>query len=113
MNLLKLLRSQASRYRCPECGHSMADCGIEILEQQGNHAKVRITCSSCHDENMLQIVLQGEAAAALARPRRPPLFDEPRPNLAAEPIAADEVLEVHSVLEGWDGDVSSLLGERG
>ena len=58
MNLLELLRSQARKFRCPVCGESMADCGIKVLAQQGNRALVRVTCASCNDENLLQIIFQ-------------------------------------------------------
>ena len=110
MNLLELLRSQARKYRCPECGHSMADCGIEILVQQGNQALVRVTCTGCKDENLLKIVLQTEALDQLVEQPREPLVDEGLPAVT-EPIAADEVLDLHSVLDGWDGDFRSLVSQ--
>jgi hypothetical protein len=39
----------------------MADCGINVLAQQGNRALVRVTCASCNDENLLQIIFQTES----------------------------------------------------
>jgi hypothetical protein len=105
VNLMQLLRSQAKRYRCPECSKSMANCGIAILVQQGNHALVRVTCKNCRDENLLKIVLQGELAEQVERPS---LFDEPRPEVP-EPIALDEVLDLHAALERWDGDLRTIL----
>jgi len=107
MNLLELLRSQARRYRCPVCGTNMADCGITILAQQGNRALVRVTCSACNDENLLQIVLQTEGDADAEEPRRPTI-DEGRPDVP-EPIEADEVLELHSLLRDYAGDLRSLV----
>lgn len=102
---MQLLRSQAKKYRCPECGQTMADCVIAILVQQGNQALVRVTCAGCKDENLLKIVLQGEAAEQV---NRPPLFDEPRPSVE-EPIQVDEVLDLHSALAHWDGDLRGLV----
>lgn len=102
---MKLLRTQARKYRCPECSTSMADCGIAILVQQANQALVRVTCNQCNDENLLKIVLQGEVAQEVAGP---PLFDEPR-RLDAGPIVADEVLDLHTALAAWDGDLRSLV----
>ena len=107
VNLLELLRSQARKFRCPVCGESMADCGIKVLAQQGNRALVRVTCSSCNDENLLQIVIQTEADVP-AEPVGPPLFDEPRPVAAAAPIEGDELLDLHSFLSGWNGDLREL-----
>jgi len=110
VNLLELLRSQARKFRCPVCGQSMADCGIKVLAQQGNRALVRVTCASCKDENLLQIVIQSEAELP-AEPARPKLFDEPRP-VASAPIAGDELLDLHSWLDGWGGDFRELTGEH-
>jgi predicted RNA-binding Zn-ribbon protein involved in translation (DUF1610 family) len=106
VNLLELLRSQARKFRCPVCGESMADCGIKVLAQQGNRALVRVTCASCNDENLLQIVIQNESELP-SEPARPPLFDEPRPGVAA-PIAGDELLDLHGFLSGWQGDLREL-----
>ena len=39
----------------------MADCGINVIAQQGNRALVRATCPTCNDENLLQIIFQTEA----------------------------------------------------
>src|SRR5215472_3070047 len=103
MDLLELLRFQARRYRCTACGENMADCGINVLAQQGNRALVRVTCTSCNDENLLQIVFkgededvatEGEAVPAAQRRRRRPTIDEGRPE-THEPISADEMLDLH------------------
>lgn len=119
MDLLELLRSQAKRYRCAACGKSMADCDINILAQQGNRALVRVTCTSCNDENLLQIVFQseglteeeGEAPAEAQPRRRRPTIDEGRPD-APEPISADELLDLHNMLDQFEGGFRELIGGR-
>lgn len=96
----------------------MADCDINILAQQGNRALVRVTCTSCSDENLLQIVFQteGEADAAASAPptqprrRRPSLeIDEGRPE-NADPISSDELLDLHLFLEDHSGGFRELIG---
>ena len=117
MDLLELLRSQAKRYRCAACGKSMADCDINILAQQGNRALVRVTCTSCSDENLLQIVFQSEglteedgAAAPAAQPRRRrPTIDEGRPEVS-DPISSDELLDLHNLLDHHEGGFTELVG---
>jgi len=106
MDLLELLRFQARRYRCSACGENMADCGINVLAQQGNRALVRVTCAACNDENLLQIIFQTEADEESR-----PLVDEGMPEVA-EPITADEMLELHTVLAGHDGALTELFGKR-
>lgn len=120
MDLLELLRSQAKRYRCAACGKSMADCDINILAQQGNRALVRVTCTSCSDENLLQIVFQsegmteadgaeGEEVAVAQTRRRRPTIDEGLPQVS-EPISADELLDLHNLLSEHEGGFGELFG---
>jgi hypothetical protein len=92
VDLPELLRSQAKRYRCAVCGQNMADCGINVLAQQGNRALVRVTCASCNDENLLQIIFQTEGIPQIS-----------------EPITGDEMLQLHDLLSGHNGSFSELL----
>ena len=91
----------------------MADCDINILAQQGNRALVRVTCTACKDENLLQIVFQseaeGEVAPAAQSRRRRPTIDEGRPEVVA-PISADEMVDLHTLLRDYAGDFKSLVG---
>jgi len=103
MDLLELLRFQARRYRCTACGENMADCGINVLAQQGNRALVRVTCASCNDENLLQIIFQTEADEERKRE-----FDEGFPEVEG-PISGDELLDLHSVLAGHNGPLTELF----
>ena len=106
MDLLELLRFQARRYRCSACGENMANCGINVLAQQGNRALVRVTCAACNDENLLQIIFQTEPEE-----ERKVLIDEGLPE-TAEPISGDELLELHSVLAGHEGRLTDLFARK-
>jgi len=87
----------------------MADCAISVLAQQGNRALVRVTCPSCSDENLLQIIFQTEGESAASRQRRIP--DEGRPDITS-PISADDVLQVHELLAEHRGGFTELLTPR-
>ena len=106
MDLPELLRSQAKRYRCAVCNTNMADCGIKVITQQGNRALVRVTCASCNDENLLQIIFQTEAEE-----NKVPAIDEGVPDVA-DPITGDEMLELHSLLSSHEGALTELLVKR-
>jgi hypothetical protein len=112
MDLEQLLRSQAKRYRCAVCQSSMADCGINVLAQQGNRALVRVTCSSCSDENLLQIIFQteGDMPGEAEEPREP-LFDEGRPAVEGT-ISDDEMIDLHVTLRGFEGSFKELLAQE-
>ena len=108
VDLVQLLRSQARKYRCVQCGESMAECGINVLAQQGNRALVRVTCRSCNDENLLQIIFQTEAPDAAVTA---PSVDEGGERVDA-PISGDEILELHEILAGHAGPLTELLARR-
>jgi hypothetical protein len=116
MDLLELLRSQAKRYRCSACRKSMADCDINILAQQGNRALVRVTCTSCNDENLLQIDFRTEGVEGQVAPpqaparRRRPTIDEGRPEVDG-PISADELLDLHTMLREHEGELGELIAK--
>ena len=109
MDLPELLRSQAKRYRCAACGENMAECGINVLAQQGNRALVRVTCTYCNDENLLQIIFQTEGDFTDSKEdARNALLDAGRPE-HLEPISSDELLDVHAFLEGFNAGFKELV----
>ena len=109
MDLAELLRSQARRYKCGACGKSMAGCDINVLAQQGNRALVRVTCTSCQDENLLQIIFHTEGDGDFTgSDDREPLFDEARPEVS-HPISSDEIIDLHSFLHSPNASWADLI----
>jgi len=88
----------------------MAECGINVLAQQGNRALVRVTCPSCNDENLLQIIFQTEVESAEAASAPPGVDEGGEP--AAAPISSDEMLDLHEILAGHVGPLTELLARR-
>ena len=88
----------------------MAECGINVLAQQGNRALVRVTCPSCSDENLLQIIFQTEVETPAGSPL-PAGVDEGF-HRDAPPISGDEVLELHDLLNSHAGGLTELLARR-
>jgi len=114
VDLPELLRSQAKRYKCAACGENMAECGINVLAQQGNRALVRVTCKFCNDENLLQIIFQteGEMGDEASREEaRNALLDAGRPEID-EPISNDELLDVHQFLSGFNAGFKDLVEQE-
>lgn len=111
MDLTELLRSQAKRYRCAVCNTNMGDCGIKVITQQGNRALVKVTCTACHDENLLQIIFQAEGDAVTEEQgeRRVPTISEGIPPVP-DPISPDELLELHQLLAAHQGGFRELVG---
>jgi hypothetical protein len=87
----------------------MSECGINVLAQQGNRALVRVTCRSCNDENLLQIIFSTEEAPEVAVTA--PSVNEGGKRVDA-PISGDEILELHEILAGHAGPLTELLARR-
>jgi hypothetical protein len=107
MDLPELLRSQAKRYRCAVCSANMADCGIKVITQQGNRALVRVTCASCNDENLLQIIFQTDGGS-IEEEQKVPTISEGIPRVP-DPISSDELLDLRDLLSAHQGGFRELL----
>ncbi len=101
MDLLDVLRRQASRFQCPNCGKSLADCRLDVIARNELESLVRITCVHCTDSRLLAVAMGPGVVAG-------PVRDEP---VVPEgpPIAVDEVLDLRLALQNHPGDLKSLL----
>lgn len=106
MNILRRLREQAKDYDCSVCGANHARSEIRLLGRLEAAWIVRVTCSKCETSIKLLVYADRERAA-LAPPSERALRSR-RP-----PISLDEVLDAHEFLEGFEGDVRSLLVVKG
>jgi hypothetical protein len=102
VDVLDILRSQASRYQCPNCGKSLGDCRLDLLGREGSESLVKITCAHCEDSRMIAVAVAAEIIPA-------PVRDQPVAELG-KPISADDVLDVKLALSDHSGDLKSLVG---
>lgn len=103
MDLLDVLRRQASRFQCPQCGKSLADCRLDLVAQADAQSLVRVTCANCEHARMI--------AVAVA-PQKEQVVDRVR-DQAVDPVAprisSDEMLDVRLALASYAGDLKGLL----
>jgi hypothetical protein len=104
VDMLDILRRQAGRFQCPQCGQSLADCQLEMVAQQDDQSLVKVTCAHCQDTRLIAVALAAEAPSAPVIEVR----DQPVGELGP-PITADDVLDVRLALSGYDGDLAGLL----
>ena len=105
MDVLDILRRQAGRFQCPNCGKSLADCELEMMAQHDDQSLVRVTCAHCKDARLIAVAFASETEAEA------PVIDirdEPADELG-DPIDTDEVLDARLALAGHPGDLASLL----
>jgi hypothetical protein len=103
MDVLDILRRQAGRFQCPKCGHSLADCQLEMVLQQDEQSLVKVTCSNCQDTRLIAVAFAPQTEAEPID-----LRDQPVAELG-DPISADDVLDARLALARHQGDLSSLL----
>lgn len=99
-----MLRRQAARYHCPDCGKTLANCGLDLVSGSDAEAVVRITCPHCEASHLVAV----QAATVTAEPP-PSVRDEPLPGRA--PLTADDVLDARLALADHRGDLLSLLSK--
>jgi predicted RNA-binding Zn-ribbon protein involved in translation (DUF1610 family) len=105
VDVLDILRRQAGRFQCPNCGKSLADCELEMMAQHDDQSLVRVTCAHCKDARLIAVAFASETETEA------PVIDirdEPADELGA-PIDTDEVLDARLALAGHPGDLVSLL----
>jgi len=92
------LRSLLDGMACTVCEERVAGHRIRLLARREDLAFVEIDCPSCDNSTLGFIVAEDplplERAGRSADPR---------------PLSADDVLDMHLLLESWRGDLRSLL----
>ena len=83
---------------CAVCEGSVPRAAIHLLARRDDLAFVQVACPAC-ESTTLAFVLDGA-------PTGPSTSD-------AAPVSADDVLDMHVLLRGWDGGLSELLGRPG
>ncbi len=104
VDILDLLRRQASRFQCPQCGESLANCRLELVAQADRESLVRVTCASCEHARMIEVGVATPAGAPKVDVR-----DQPIDSLGSR-IGTDEVLDVRLALAAYEGDLKGLIG---
>jgi hypothetical protein len=111
--VLRVLRAEVRRRKCPGCGNSLRRADIEASFRDENNIQLHFRCRFCSFEGGGEFELTPEmcreaAQIATAEDEEPVLVEaNARPELG--PITGDEMIELHRLLAGWSGDVKQLL----
>ncbi len=106
------LRGQLSAFACSACGRTYVADHIRVLAQRDDLFFVDLACQMCGAEAVAIVTVQvddsqtaridvGDLAEA------PPVVDGP------PSIDADDVIDMHRFLLGFDGDFAALFGPDG
>ena len=103
----KLIKKFMTSIKCSACGQHYEVDNVQILGHQEDLWFLSVSCSVCHTQGLVAAVIKEEH-------RKPEMITD---LTAAELIkfrkvnrvTGDDILDMHSFLEGFDGDFSGLF----
>ena len=115
------LRTQLTSFTCPACGRRYRGSRIKLLAERDGLFFVDLDCSRCGSHTVAIVTVELDEAELsiidasdieLAVDLEPEHLGEELPAGAA-PVTADDVLDVHELLSGFEGDMYALLAGTG
>lgn len=102
----RFIRQLVANIRCGVCGHRYEIDDVRILNHEGDLWVMGVTCAHCKT--------QGLVFATITEAEAPEVIADVTPKEWARlkempQINADDVLDMHEFLEGFDGDLIELL----
>jgi len=111
--VLRVLRAEVRRRKCPGCGNSLRRADIEASFRNDNNIQLHFRCRFCSFEGGGQFELTPEmfreAAQIATAEGEELLLPEHVAVPEPDPITADDLIAVHEILSGWRGGVNQLL----
>jgi len=101
MDPLDQVRADLDGLTCAVCDGSVPAGSVQLLALRDELAFVQVDCAACRSTT-LAFVVDGASGADPARAAAAP---------APQPITADDVLDMHLFLRGWQGDLGTLLAD--
>src|SRR5262249_53165761 len=106
------LKTQLTSFGCAACGQPYESTRIRLLAERDGLFFVDLGCSHCGTQAVAIVTITGEDGAEpridagehAAIASTLVSLDQP-----SDPISADDVLSVHQLLDGFEGDIGELL----
>jgi hypothetical protein len=92
---------------CVRCGQPYPASGIKVLAQRDEIAFVQLICFNCQVQTLALVT--GVDSLASGADGAADGVDADAAGRTAWPISVDDVLEMHDFLDGYEGDLRSLL----
>ena len=107
------LRARLTGAGCTSCGATVPVERIVVLADRGDFAFVELDCEGCGSRTMgLVLATPAGADPVLDTAGHPELDPHTAARLASRPpVGEDDLIAMHRFLDGWTGDLRSLLGE--
>jgi hypothetical protein len=117
MSIIEFIQDRARYYNCPVCGRSLKGCEVRMLKHVEDRFTVQVTCAACHVQFIVILAIQGQGLETLNEDELQLEVELEDADAMAhalaeaelEPIASDEVLDVHLILKDFSGSLTELL----
>ncbi len=95
---------------CTSCGATIPADGIAVLADRGDVAFVELRCAACGSRTMAVVVRGEETGPVADTAPHPELDPQAEARLAGvPPLGAEDVAAMARFLDGWQGDLRTLL----
>lgn len=113
MSIIEFIQDRARYYNCPVCGRSLKGCEVRMLNHVDDRFTVQVTCAACHVTFIVILAIQGQGLelseeVEVEAIEEVELTDRDEVETAG-PIELDELLDVHLMLNQFNGPLTDLV----
>lgn len=105
----KYIRKIMSNLKCGICGHHYKSANINILGYQSDVWFLNVSCQSCNSMALIAATFKKEKQSPfvtdLTKAEMSKLHD-------TEAITSDDIIDIYSYLQEFDGDFTKLFGKN-
>ena len=112
------LRTQLTTFTCPACGRRYRGSRMRLLAEREGLFFVDLDCSRCGSHTVAIVTVEFDESdvtievSDVVAENDVEHLGEPLP-MGAAPVTADDVLDMHEFLTGFEGSLSELLEKDG
>lgn len=109
------LMNELATFGCAACGQAYGRGHIQLIAQREELFFVDLSCPRCGSQAVAIVTIQVDGEMATLEGGELVRAHQPEADAASDgpPISADDVLDAHEVLAGFDGDVYQLIARFG
>lgn len=104
-----LIRKLVSSIRCSVCGHGYEGGDVKVLGHDDDVWFVSAYCPACGSHSLVAAVINEGPMPELIGDLSDDEFDK---FSEAEEVTADDVIDIHTFLKQFDGDLITLLARE-
>jgi hypothetical protein len=105
------LTSELASFACAACGEAYGQGHIRLIAQREELFFVDLSCDHCGSQAVAIVTIQIDGDTATVEGGELVRVEETHPDAGHDgpPVSADDVLDVHDLLNDFQGDVHQLI----